>query len=213
MGAKKATHITRTIKEQALDWKPIKGRLGFVGRLDHPPNKEGLLLILDEINKISDKNIQIRIVGSPLEEGENISNKYDFVKYLGELSDPELKDEASSWSAFLHPIFCYAMGCSTKLAVAIGWEIPIVTTTMGARGYDWKEGNLQYFDDPKLFAETAVLNSDPSISIEIKDEISKIKNSTPKAKEIAGCYQGFTLYKYLASVYSGFTVITGHGAS
>jgi hypothetical protein len=96
-------------------------------------------MLLDELNKIENKNIELRVVGSPLQEGSNLSESYDFIEYLGELSDPELRDEAQTWSSFVHPVFCYAMGCSTKLAVAIGWEIPILTTTMGIRGYIWKE--------------------------------------------------------------------------
>jgi hypothetical protein len=44
------------------------------------------------------------------------SREYGFVNYLGELSDEKLRENASTWSLFLHPVF----GCSTKLEVAIG---------------------------------------------------------------------------------------------
>jgi len=44
------------------------------------------------------------------------------------------------------------MGFSTKLTIALGWQILIVTTTMGTRGYVWKEGNMPIADKPELLA-------------------------------------------------------------
>lgn len=185
LGAKEATHIPRIIKESALAWQPEKGRLGFVGRLDHPPIKEGLLMVLDELKKVKGNTLELRIIGSPIEEGEKLSETYEFVNYLGELNDEELRKDASTWSAFLHPVFCYAMGCSTKLAVALGWEIPIVTTTTGIRGYVWDDGNISIADYPEQFANLAIEYSDPIKSISIKEEITKIKNSSPQIDNVA----------------------------
>jgi len=185
LGAKKATHIPRTIKESPLNWRPKKGRLGYVGRLDHSPNKEGLLLVLNELKKMKGNTIELRIVGSPIEEGQKLSETYEFVTYLGELTDEELREDASTWSAFIHPVFCYAMGCSAKLAVALGWEIPIVTTTMGVRGYAWKEGNIPIADDAEHFADLAAEYSDPVISTTIKEEINKIRKSSPNIVNVA----------------------------
>ncbi len=184
-GAKEATHIPRTIKETSLNWHPIKGRLGFVGRLDHPPNEEGFLMVFDELKKVKGNTVELRIVGSPREEGEKLSEAYEFVNYLGELTDEELREDASTWSAFLHPVFFYAMGCSTKLAVALGWEIPIVTTTMGIIGYIWSEGNIPIADHPEQFANLAIEFSDPIKSTPIKEEITKIKNSSPMLDDVA----------------------------
>jgi glycosyltransferase involved in cell wall biosynthesis len=185
LGAKEATHIPRTIKETSLNWHPIKGRLGFVGRLDHPPNEEGFLMVFDELKKVKGNTVELRIVGSPREEGEKLSEAYEFVNYLGELTDEELREDASTWSAFLHPVFFYAMGCSTKLAVALGWEIPIVTTTMGIIGYIWSEGNIPIADHPEQFANLAIEFSDPIKSTPIKEEITKIKNSSPMLDDVA----------------------------
>ena len=142
-------------------------------------------MLLDELNNMPDNNIELRMVGSPVEEGKYLSDHYDFIEYLGELTDAELRDEARTWSSFVHPVFCYAMGCSTKLAVALGWEIPILTTTMGTRGYVWKEGNMPIADKPELLARLAIENADPLKSKEIKKEISKIRNSLPKIHDIA----------------------------
>ncbi len=185
LGAKRATHIPRTINEPPLNWEPIKGRVGYVGRLDHPPNKEGLLLVLNELKKIKGNRIELRIVGSPVEEGQELSETYEFVNYLGELSDEELRKEASTWSTFINPIFCYAMGCSTKLAVALGWEIPILTTTMGIRGYVWNEGQIPIADEVENFANLVVEYSDPAKSKAVKEEAKKIRNSSPNIVDVA----------------------------
>jgi len=77
------------------------------------------------------------------------------------------------------------MGCSTKLAVALGWEIPIITTTMGTRGYVWKEENMPIADKPELLARLAIEKADPLKSKEIKKEISKIRNSSSNMHDIA----------------------------
>lgn len=185
LGARNATHIPRTINEPELNWKPHKGRIGYVGRLDHPPNKEGLLLVLEKLKTIKGNPIELRVVGSPKEEGRELEEQYEFVKYLGELSDDELREDASTWSTFINPVFCYAMGCSTKLAVALGWEIPIVTTTMGARGYAWNEGHIEFVDDPESFSNLALEYSDPVNSRDIREEIIKIKGSSPKIEDVA----------------------------
>jgi len=185
LGAKRATHIPRTINESPLNWQPIKGRVGYVGRLDHPPNKEGLLLVLNELKKIKGNIIELRIVGSPTEEGQQLSETYEFVNYLGELNDEELREDASTWSTFINPVFCYAMGCSTKLAVALGWEIPIVTTTMGIRGYIWNEGDIPIADEAESFANLVIEYSDPAKSTAIKEEIQKTRNSSPNIADVA----------------------------
>ncbi|GJM15891.1 MAG: hypothetical protein DHS20C13_12180 [Thermodesulfobacteriota bacterium] len=185
LGAKRATHIPRTINEPPLNWQPIKGRVGYVGRLDHPPNKEGLLLVLNELKKIKGNIIELRIVGSPAEEGQQLSEDYEFVNYLGELSDEELREDASTWSTCINPVFCYAMGCSTKLAVAVGWEIPIITTTMGIRGYIWNEGDVPIADEAESFANLVIEYSDPANSTPIKKEIQKTRNSSPNIVDVA----------------------------
>jgi hypothetical protein len=42
------------------------------------------------------------------------------------------------------------------LATAIAWQIPVITTTIGRRGYIWKEGDLTIADDPTAFARECV---------------------------------------------------------
>jgi hypothetical protein len=84
----------------------------------------------------------VRVVGGPQELGRWLADKYGTVDYLGTLDDAALAVEAATWNVFIHPIFCLPRGCSTKLAIGIAWQIPIVTTAEGRRGYLWDHGTM-----------------------------------------------------------------------
>ena len=70
---------------------------------------------------------------------------------LGPLDDADLRGEAGSWNCFINPLFCLSRGCSTKLATALSWEIPVVTTSFGRRGYVWNDGTLSLAERPAEF--------------------------------------------------------------
>lgn len=147
-GAKRAVFLPRRLYTDFVEYKPDQNRIGFVGRLDHPPNIQGISILLDEMIKNSNKEIKFRLVGAPVEEGNKIAKKYNCVEYLGELSDNELDKEITTWAFLLNPVWWYSTGASTKLAKAISWGIPIATTTAGMRGYFWKNGSLLVADTP-----------------------------------------------------------------
>lgn len=186
LGARSISHVPRTIREPALDWDPVGGRIGFVGTLDHPPNREGLLALLERLEASGDRSVRVRVVGSPAGAGRELERRFAAVDYLGRLSDEELRREASGWSCFLHPVFRYAMGASTKLAVAIGWELPIATTSMGCRGYQWGEGRMPVADDPDDFLALALRLSTPSEGAAAREEIRRIRRSSPTPADVAG---------------------------
>jgi hypothetical protein len=147
-GAKRSIFLPRRLYDAFLQHAPVRGRIGFVGRLDHPPNSQGLQILLDELVKTGHEGLEIRLVGAPVADGNAIAAKYPFIKYLGELSDKGLDEEAASWCFFLNPVWWYSTGASTKLAKGISWGIPIISTTAGMRGYEWKQGSLLVADSP-----------------------------------------------------------------
>src|SRR6201987_5763267 len=49
MGAKKVFFVPRTFLKDLVSWMPVKGRLGFVGDLNHFPNYYGLLQLCEAI--------------------------------------------------------------------------------------------------------------------------------------------------------------------
>lgn len=152
-GAKQSLFIPRRLKADFLNYQPVIGRVGFVGRLDHPPNLQGMEILLKELSKNKNVEIEIRLVGTPEIYGKQIEQLHPSVKYLGELSNSDLEKEASTWALQLNPVWWYSTGASTKLAKAISWGVPIVTTTAGRRGYKWMNGNLLVADTPEIMCK------------------------------------------------------------
>ncbi|TAH01558.1 MAG: glycosyltransferase [Sphingobacteriales bacterium] len=141
LGSKNTFFFPRLIHDNKIIRNPIHGRIGFVGTLNHTPN----IIALEEICKILKQNNfsgEFRIVGSGETEGKLLGDKYKFVTYCGRLNDNELKQELSTWVCFLNPIFWYSRGASMKLAQALGWGLPVISTIAGARGYKFKNDFL-----------------------------------------------------------------------
>jgi glycosyltransferase involved in cell wall biosynthesis len=185
-GAKKTIFVPRILKDETLQLKTNYNRIGFVGRLDHPPNYQGVTLILEELKKLKINNLEFRLVGAPESWGIKIEAKYDFVKYTGELSDEDLNEEVSTWALFLNTVFWYSTGVTTKLAWALNRGLPIVTTTPGIRGYKWKQGFLPITETPNEMAQFILTYISNVEKIEkLKKEVIKIQNNSFSIDEIA----------------------------
>jgi hypothetical protein len=154
LGTKAVCWVPRTISEPVLDFRPVNGRVGCVSTLNHPPNFDGLKKLFEALAKIGDRDLRFRLVGRPVEIGRELSRKFPFVEFAGELDNAALRLEAMTWCCFAHPLFVNAKGCSTKLAVGLGWRLPIATTEFGARGYQWDNSALPLARTP---AEMAVM--------------------------------------------------------
>lgn len=185
-GAKKTILVPRLLENKNLNLQTNYERVGFVGRLDHPPNYQGITYLLDELKKIKNKDYTVRLVGAPDNWGKKIEAMYDFVEYTGELSDKDLDKEVATWALFLNTVFWYSTGVTTKLAWAINRGVPIVTTTPGMRGYKWKQGKLPVAETPKEMAKFVNGYILDNKKIEnLKTEIIKIRNSSYSADEIS----------------------------
>jgi len=190
LGAKRVTWLPRTIaKRSPLKWRPNRHRIGFVGTLDHPPNKEGLVSFLKALETKEDHELELRLIGGPPSEGRALGARFRMVRYLGALNDEELESEASTWSCFVHPLFCFARGCSTKLAVALGWQIPIATTPAGCRGYMWRNGSLPLADGPEELARLTVHLTEAEAGMAARDEIKAVVESSPGIPEVAHLFR------------------------
>ena len=190
LGARGVTALPRTVTTRApLEWTPDASRLGFVGTLDHLPTRDGLEQFLAAFERCVPAGLQVRVVGGPEARGRALAGRFRSVRYLGPLDDRALELEASTWSAFVHPLFCFARGCSTKLAIALAWRIPVVTTPAGARGYAWREGVLPMADSPESLARLACDMTDRLAAIRARDEIAAIARSCPTTEEVGGMIQ------------------------
>jgi len=194
LGAKGVSWLPRIIPERPpLDWSPVPGRLGFVGTMDHPPNRDGLVQFLEALEPLASDEIEVRLVGGPPAAGAELARRFRLVRYLGALSEEELDKEAATWLSFVHPVFCYARGCSTKLAVALSWQIPVLTTPPGCRGYRWREGSLPMADTPEALARLALGFADRGTAAAAQKEVAAIARSAPTIDDVAALVRGALL--------------------
>ena len=185
LGARAVTALPRTIPARTpLAWTPDPTRLGFVGTLDHPPTADGLQRFLAAFDRIAPSGVSVRIVGGPHAAGRALAGRFRTAEYLGPLTDADLEREAASWSAFIHPLFCWARGCSTKLAVALAWQLPIVTTPAGARGYTWRRGSVPMAETPEAFARIAVDLTQPAAALRAREGVAEAAVSAPTIDEV-----------------------------
>jgi hypothetical protein len=164
LGARNVLSIPRTISCDRLVLRPVDGRVGCVATLDHPPNFSGLTRLLDALDGKTPTSFRLRLVGGPASCGATLARRHGFVDHLGPLNDDALRAEAATWCCFVNPIFVYSKGCSTKLAVALGWGLPIATTRYGARGYLWDEGAIPLADDPTELADLVLGHTSAALS-------------------------------------------------
>ncbi|MES2062123.1 MAG: glycosyltransferase [Bacteroidota bacterium] len=152
IGAQEVLYLPRILNPAFINWQQNTNRVGFVGTLDHLPNLDGIKRLAEELKK---QNFQSEfvLVGGPENSGRQLAQSYPFIKYKGRLSSHELENEVKTWAVFLNPVFWYARGASTKLAQAINWGLPVITTPAGARGYDLADGIIITGDNsPATFA-------------------------------------------------------------
>lgn len=193
LGAKKVFLVPRTITIDTKYFNGALGIVGFMGDLSHAPNYHGIKSVCDEILEIGNyEGLSLRIVGSSKDWGMALQRNYPFVNYLGYLTNDELEKECESWSFFLNPVFYYSRGVSTKLAKALGMGLPVITTTMGNRGYKWSKGTLPMVHSPKEMA-SAILEL--AFDIEkvkyYRSQVVDIVNSSPTRQELAGQLEAF----------------------
>jgi len=186
LGARSVSWIPRTMRtDQFVTWKPSGERVGCVGTLDHPPNLEGAELLCEALQAIGTGKLRLRLVTHSRAISRDLCNRYSFVDDLGPLdSAGEMEAEAATWNAFVHPIFCYARGCSTKVATALSWGLPILTTAAGLRGYVWKDGKLPVSGSPKELARLVLAVLQPACAASLREETFKIVRSSPSLLEV-----------------------------
>lgn len=169
LGAKKSLWLPRTIESSPLSWRPLNGRLGFVGTLDHLPSMEGIIRVLEALPKEAHSQVTVRVASRSKWHADWLAKKFSCIDYLGPLEGGQIEDEAKTWCAFLNPIFCFARGCSTKLATGLKWGLPCLTTTSGLRGYKIPEKAVITCDSPAAFAREMINISFIERAKEIRD--------------------------------------------
>nr|WP_281380120.1 glycosyltransferase [Prosthecomicrobium pneumaticum] len=193
LGVSHVVWIPRTVVFDPLDWIPVPKRYGFLGTLDHAPNLAGLVSVLEALEASKTWRPDVRVVGGPERLGAWLTERFASVTYLGPLDEEAVRCEVSSWTALLNPIFCQGRGCSTKLAVALGWHIPIVTTTVGRRGYLYRQGAILTADQPESFIRAMKSLEDRDVLAGVRRDLGRAAESTPSIMENAVQFQRFMM--------------------
>lgn len=129
--------------------------IGFVGLLTYEPNRDGLLWFLQKVwplvlNKIP--NARCRIAGKGSKElSEAFGSNVEGIGWLDEIGD-----EIRQWWITIVPVHVGG-GTRVKIATAFSHGCPVVSTTLGAYGYEITNGKeLLLADTPTDFAEACI---------------------------------------------------------
>jgi glycosyltransferase involved in cell wall biosynthesis len=131
-------------------------RIGFIGVFDHEPNVAGIRWFAQHCwprIKRDVPAVRLRLVGR-LNDGPLKPEGVD-IDALGWLPDPT--DEIATWSAMIVPVHVGA-GTRGKIAHAFSQKCPVVSTSLGAYGYDPRDGEDMFLaESAETFAEACVL--------------------------------------------------------
>lgn len=126
----------------------------FVGGFRHKPNEDAVLWFMDEIwPEISSNYPEMKfyIVGSnPSEQIKELQN--DKVIVTGFISDEDLEKLYSTCKLVVAPLR-YGAGVKGKIVEAIYYQIPVVTTSIGAEGLEDSERVMIVENNSEQFAK------------------------------------------------------------
>ena len=129
--------------------------LGFIGLYSYAPNLEGVRWFLKNVWPAIRKavpGIRFRLAGR--DSDGNLRPSDPDVDVLGWIDDPA--SEIATWSAMVVPIQ-FGGGTRIKLADAFSRKCPVVSTSLGAFGYEVESGRqLRIADSPEGFAQACV---------------------------------------------------------
>jgi glycosyltransferase involved in cell wall biosynthesis len=132
-------------------------RIGFIGLYSYPPNLEGMRWFIDKCwpaIKARVPNAVLRVAGKD-SDGPMKPVGPD-VQPLGYV--PDSAAEIATWSATIIPVL-HGAGTRVKLADAFSRKCPVVSTKLGAFGYEVESGR------DILLADTALEFSDACVSL------------------------------------------------
>lgn len=136
-------------------YQPDSKRIGFIGLLTYPPNRDGLVWFRDHVWPLIQKrlpNVSLRIIGKlPASENYVEGERFDYLGFLENTTD-----EMNTWSSLIVPI-TYGGGTRIKILDAFSKMTPVIATPIGAHGIKAQSGeHLLIADDPDEFANHCI---------------------------------------------------------
>ncbi len=144
-------------------------RIGFIGTLRHPPNRDGLEWFIRKVwprLKAEVPAVRLRLIGAETDTG--ISASGADIDGLGWVEDPAT--EIASWCLMVVPV---QAGGGTRIKVAEGFarKCPVVSTPLGAFGYEVQtEAEILFAETPNQFTQACTrLVREPRLGSEIAE--------------------------------------------
>lgn len=133
----------------------VPPRVGFIGWFGGPPNIDGVEWFIQNVWPLVKRRIpeaRLRLVGG--DSDRDFSKAGQDVDCLGYIADPG--GEIATWSAMIVPIRVGG-GSRVKVAQAFSRKCPVVSTSLGAFGYDVINGEeILIADDPQSFSAACI---------------------------------------------------------
>ena len=141
--------------------------------------------MFQEIRRRGVRDLEVRLVGQTPSIGAEFAALYPFVRYWA-LSERSLRIEAATWAVFLNPLFGLARGASMKLAAGLALGLPVISTRIGARGYDFGGAHFPTTDNSPVSFVDAVLHliSTPDALGAAAETSRRVTASAPTVAEI-----------------------------
>lgn len=137
----------------SYNWKNEKtNKIIFVGKMSYAPNVEGVIWFATKVLpliKEKIRNVQFEVIGrDPVEEIKAL-NKENEIKVVGGV--PTVDEYYESADLAVVPLK-HGGGVKVKLLEAIGFKIPVITTSVGVQGTDFNEDEIIIADESEKMA-------------------------------------------------------------
>tara|TARA_R110001599_G_scaffold353742_2_gene596032 strand:+ start:4273 stop:5517 length:1245 start_codon:yes stop_codon:yes gene_type:complete len=156
---------------------PEDNSLLFIGAFTYEPNRAGLEWFCREVWPLimaENSHAKLRVAGYGMDQVDMRYAEQDGIRLLGEIADPAVAILEAQ--LMVVPIL-FGTGTRVKIAEALGYGRPVVSTTMGAEGYeDFTEKNgLFRCDDPlKMADQILALLDDQAACLSLGREAKRI---------------------------------------
>jgi glycosyltransferase involved in cell wall biosynthesis len=110
-------------------------KLTFLGPEEHLPNKDAITWFIEEVMIKRETTLNLFIIGNWSHETINKYKDYTNINFTGYVDD--LSEHLKN-SALVVPIRLGGGGLRTKILMAMAQGTPIISTTIGADGFDFK---------------------------------------------------------------------------
>jgi glycosyltransferase involved in cell wall biosynthesis len=151
----------------------VPPRLGFIGSFEYSPNRNGIEWFIKNVWPQIKRNApvaRLRLIGSGSNRGFPLMGLD--IDGLGYLEDPTA--EIASWAAMIVPIK-FGGGTRVKIVEAFSRMCPVVSTKLGAFGYEVCDGNeLLIADSVEEFRAACLrLMADPHLGMKLSENAWK----------------------------------------